>query len=79
MVQVGGVITKCHALNTSQNLFCLALGFVSLPWGLVIKFIPLRFFQCVSIDDAAMDEEALQKSVTTSFKRASTMKSKKKD
>lgn len=44
MVQVGGVITKCHALNTSQNLFCLALGFVSLPWGLVIKFIPLKFF-----------------------------------
>lgn len=79
MVQVGGVVTKCHALNTKQNLICLALGIISLPWGLVIKFIPLKFFQCVSIDDTVPDdEEELQNTATASLKRASTLKAVKK-
>lgn len=51
MVQIGGVITKCHALDTKQNLFCLGLGLISLPWGFILKFIPLKYFQCISIDD----------------------------
>jgi len=78
MVQVGGVITKCHALNTQQNLFCLALGIVSLPWGLVIKFIPLKYFQCISMDETPMTEAVLERTVTNSFKRASTIKNKRK-
>jgi len=79
MVQVGGVVTKCYPLNTQQNLLCLAFGVVSLPWGLVIKFIPLRFFQCMSLDEEPMNEEDLNRTATSAFKRSSTVKIRNKN
>ena len=44
MVEVGGAVTKCYPLNTTQNLICLAFGFISIPWGAIIKFFPLKHF-----------------------------------
>jgi len=41
MVEVGGQTTKCFALNTNQNLICLAFGAFEMIWGVLIKFTPL--------------------------------------
>lgn len=78
MVQVGGKVTKCAPLNTNQNLVCLAFGFISLPWGLVVKFIPLSLFQCMSLDDKPMEDAELSSHITAAFKRSSTVKIKGK-
>lgn len=78
MVQVGGVITKCAPLNTNQNLICLAFGVISIPWGLVVKFIPLKYFQCMSLDETPMSEDTLSRTATSAFKRSSTVKIRNK-
>ena len=51
MVEVGGRFTKTSPLNTKQNLICLAIGFLELPVGLFIKFLPIGWFQCIKIND----------------------------
>ena len=57
MVEVGGMVTKCYPLSVNQNLICVGFGFISIPWGAIIKFVfPLKYFE-FKVDDAPMDEE----------------------
>jgi hypothetical protein len=51
MVEYGGKIVKCHPLDWNQNLLCLAIASGELIWGIIIKFIPLKFFKWLSIDE----------------------------
>ena len=44
MVEIGGMAIKTKPLNTQENLLCLLFGSGSLIWGVVIKFLPMRFF-----------------------------------
>jgi P-type Ca2+ transporter type 2B len=44
MVEVGGVAIKTHALDMDQNLVCIAIGSFELVWGVIIKFMPLKYF-----------------------------------
>lgn len=44
MIEVGGMVVKCAALDTQQNLICLAFGSGSLLWGVILKFLPLNLF-----------------------------------
>jgi len=32
-------------------MICVIIGFIELPWGLFIKFLPIRFFDCLSLED----------------------------
>lgn len=41
MVEIGGQVTKCFALNTNQNLICLAFGSFEMIWGVLLKFTPM--------------------------------------
>lgn len=51
MVEFGGKIVKSEPLNMNQNLFCIIIGAFEIVIGLVIKFLPLKWFQCVSLDE----------------------------
>jgi len=44
LIEVGGQAVKTWPLNMTQNIICLSIGFGSLIWGFILKFIPLRFF-----------------------------------
>lgn len=44
MVQIGGIVTKCAPLTLNQNLLCLGFGLLVLPWGVVVKLLPLKLF-----------------------------------
>jgi len=57
MVEVGGQITKCYALNTDQNMICLIFGSFEILWGVFIKFLPLKLFQCISLDESPIDDD----------------------
>lgn len=58
MVEVGGKAIKTWPLNSHQNFICLIFGSIELIWGLIIKFIPTRFFTCISMDDSPAEEES---------------------
>lgn len=75
IVQIGGMATKTQPLTLTWNLICLSIGTSTLIWGFVIKFIPLKFFQCISIDEKPMEEEEAASKITAVFKKSSTMKS----
>jgi len=77
LVQIGGVFTKCSPLSVYDNIFCISLGSTSLIWGLFIKFLPLKLFQCISIDDKAMEEEVATSTLTSALKKSSTLRKKK--
>jgi len=44
MVELGGMAIKTKPMNVQQNLLCIAFGSGSLIWGLVIKFMPMKYF-----------------------------------
>ena len=56
IVDFGKMATKTTALNTMENLVCIGIGFSSLIVGFFIKFLPLKLFQCVSLDDKPSNE-----------------------
>lgn len=41
MVEVGGVALQVEPLSWSMWLFSIAIGFVSIPLGIVLRLIPL--------------------------------------
>jgi len=77
MVEVGGKITKTYPLEMWRNGYCMIFGAGELIWGVFIKFLPLRFFQCISFEEAPMTEEEHSKSVLGSMKRGSSMNIKR--
>lgn len=56
IIDFGSKATKTTALNTMENLVCIGIGFSSLIVGFFIKFLPLKLFQCVSLDDTPEEE-----------------------
>ena len=56
MVEYGGAAVKAYPLNTKQNMICLVIGAIELIVGFIIKFIPLKFFQCISLDERPSGE-----------------------
>jgi hypothetical protein len=52
----------------------LGFGFISIPWGAIIKFFPLKHFN-FEVNDDPMEEDSKHKSIT-SFVKKSTIRKK---
>jgi len=74
MVQIGGRAVKTHPMTTNQILICIAFGSFELVWGFLLKKIPLRFFQCISIDEKPLEEEELKRTFSNQFKKCSSLR-----
>ena len=55
IVEIGGRITKTYPLNQDQNLFCIAFGAGELIWGIIVKFIPLKLFEWIVVDETPQE------------------------
>jgi len=44
--------------------------------GLVLKFVPLKFFQCVSLDEDPISEAHVNTTLTSALKKSSVMRKK---
>jgi len=77
IVEYGQMATKCYALNMKENLICIGIGFSSLVWGFILKFIPVGLFQWVTIDDTPMDDEEHTKSLISKVKKVKGAKNEK--
>jgi hypothetical protein len=60
MVEVGGRVTKTYPLEMWRNGICLLFGGGELIWGVFIKFLPTKFFQCFNFKEKPMTEEELE-------------------
>lgn len=78
LVEVGGKVVKTYPLEMYQNGICLIIGSGELIWGVLIKFVPTKYFQCFNFEETPMTEEEAEKSVLASFKKGSVRKPKSK-
>jgi Ca2+ transporting ATPase len=82
LVKFGGKAVKTYPLDMNRNFICIGIGSLSLIWGLIVKTLPLKMFQCIKLDETPMEEEelslpqALKKSAT--IRKGSTVKSNPK-
>jgi uncharacterized membrane protein len=74
LVQVGGKAVKTYPLDRGQNLVCFFFGALELLWGLVVKMLPVEWFQLISLDEHPMNKEELEQTVTTHLKKSSQLK-----
>lgn len=58
MVELSGKTAKCYPLNWQQNLWACLFGFIELPFGWILKRMPLGAFQCIAIDETAKGDDA---------------------
>lgn len=73
MVEVGGTVTKTEPLRMYQNGICLIFGSGELLWGVLIKLVPVKFFQCFSFEEKPMTPEEVTASTLGKFKKGSTV------
>lgn len=73
LVEVGGKVTKTEPLTMSQNGICLIFGAGEMFWGVLIKFLPVKFFQCFNFEEKPMTEEEVEASTLGKFKKGSTV------
>lgn len=73
MVEYGGTFVKAYPLSFHQNMICMAIGAMELINGLLLKFIPLKFFQCVSLDETPINEANVNTTFTSALKKSSVM------
>ena len=50
---------KTYPLDMYFNCICLAIGFGEMPWGLLLKFIDVKYFSCMTIKDAPPEDKKL--------------------
>jgi magnesium-transporting ATPase (P-type) len=72
MVEVGGKVVKTAPLEMYQNGICLCIGAGELIWGVFIKFLPVRFFQCFNFEERPMTKEETEASTLGKFKSGSS-------
>jgi len=77
LVEVGQMAIKTHSLSIRHNLICIGFGSIELIWGVIIKFMPLRYFQLWSLDERPSTGEG--GGISSTLKKSSTMRKKGSD
>lgn len=75
MVECMGMITKCYPLGWRLTGICIGLGFIAIPWGFIIKFIPLRWF-AFEVNDHPLHEDDKHNVITTGLLKKSSIRRK---
>ena len=61
-------MVKCWPLSMDQNLICILLGAGEIPWGFVIKFIPIHIFKQLSLEAKDLEAEAQRTHISVAVK-----------
>lgn len=75
IVQFGDRYMRCVPLSWEQNMICAGIGAFSLIWGLILKFVPARWFEWIRLEESEMTEEEEQSGMLSSLKKSRTMRS----
>ena len=74
MVQIGGTAVKAFPLSTNHQIISVAFGALSIVNGIIVKFVPLKWFEGIKVDDSPATEEQLEKKLTNTLKKSSTLR-----
>ena len=69
MVAFGGRMAKCWPLGFSQNLLCILIGAGELPWGALVKTVPLSIVPKISLEDKELLEGEKKVFLSTALKK----------
>ena len=59
-VMIGDRYMRCVPLSLEQNLYCIAIGALCIPYGLLLKCIPADWFACIKIFDTQIEEAEME-------------------
>ena len=76
MVQIGGKAVKTFPLDMEQNIICIVIGAGELIWGFILKFVPVRFFSCLSMGSEALPNPEVGGGMSTLMKKSTLRKDK---
>ncbi len=51
-VMFGDRYMRCVPLSLEQNLYCIAIGALCIPYGILLKCIPADWFACIKLFNA---------------------------
>ena len=74
IVQYGDRYMRSVPLSWEENGYCAALGATSLIWGLLLKFVPARWFSWIKLEEREMSAEEEQTSMMASMRKSHTMR-----
>lgn len=69
MIAFGGRMVKCWPLSFSQHLICILIGAGELPWGILVKFIPMKVVYKISLEDKALLEGEKKAFLSTALRK----------
>ena len=71
LVQYGGQPIRCVPLTYEQHGLCMAMGFISLPWAVVVKLLlPAKWFTVFQMKEVTMTDEEEKSAFTTHFRKS---------
>ena len=73
IVEYGGAYMNAVPLTWEQNGYCAAIGAFSLIVGVLLKFVPARWFEWIRLEEREMTPEEEQSSMKAWLKKSSTL------
>ena len=77
IVQYGGRYMRAVPLTWAQNGWCALIGAISLIVGLLLKFVPARWFEWIRLEEKEMSPEEEQASMMATLRKSHTMRDSK--
>ena len=71
-VQYGGRYFRAVPLTVEQNLWCAAIGFFCMFYGLFLKCVPASWFTWIRLEETEMEPEEEQVGIVASLKKSHT-------
>ena len=73
IVQFAGRYMRAVPLNVEQNLICAAIGVSCIPFGLLVKLVPARWFAWIRLEETEMEPAEEQQSINALLRRSTTI------
>lgn len=70
MTEYGGQIVRTVPLTWEENAWCLGIASVTLLIGVLIKFVPARWFSKMAMKETEMDDEQVEGTITATLRRS---------
>jgi hypothetical protein len=75
IVEFGGKYMRAYPLSMRDNGICAAIASFTLIWGLILKFVPAKWFNWIRLEEKEMTAEEEQGSMVASLRKSRTMRS----
>lgn len=75
IVEFGGRYMRAYPLSMKDNGICAAIASFTLVWGLILKFVPAKWFTWIRLEEKEMSAQEEQESMIASLKKSRTMRS----